>query len=135
MAISTNGHGFSPDQYIFIRGVPVTRLEVYVMQERLGAQLFDESMFRNIEKRKACADVIYTLDQKLGEFLAKAGLYEIPDDPNNIIQLDIGDPSWYYIPIKLFPSTAKVIIGKSKDRPAGVVAWFRARKTYQAAVA
>ena len=114
---------------ILVRGLPMTRVEVYLHQERLGAQLFDESMFATANQKFACANVIAHLDKTLKAELYKLGLTELPDEI--MIELDIGDPGWGYIPVKLFPSNSVVKVLPTKDTPAGRVAWFRYKKYFK----
>lgn len=119
---------FNQDEFIFIRGLPLFRSEVYMHQQRLGAQLFDESMFSNDDvKRYACATVIRELDTSLAMLIAGRG-YGLSDD--EIALIDIGDPGWVYIPVNLFGKESPILTAPSKDKPAGLVAWFRMRKQY-----
>lgn len=119
---------FNQDEFIFVRGIPVLRSEVYMHQQRLGAQLFDESMFcSNDVKRYACATVVRELDIKLGVVIASR---RYPLNDNEITLIDIGDPSWVYIPVSLFGKESPILTVPSKDKPAGLVAWFRMRKQY-----
>lgn len=114
------------DDYIFVRGLPITRTEIFFKQEQLDAQLFDESMFDTEAKRTACANVIYTLDQALKRWLVCQGLTSIPE--NDIVSIDIGDSNWNYIPVQLVPPDSILTMMPTKDAPAGKVAWFRYRK-------
>jgi hypothetical protein len=116
-------------EIMHIRGVPIETREVFLQQERLGAQLFDECMFMNSQKKRlACANVIVELDRKFAESVAKSG----PLGKNEIRTLDIGDPSWYYIPVMLInPAETNVIVMPTKDRPAGLVAWFRIKRYHR----
>lgn len=113
---------------IYVRGIPMLAWEVIQHQDRLGAQLFDESMFATIQKKQACANVIVALDIALRKYLEKEGWREVPDE--KIIVIDIGDPAWKYIPVKLFPSDGIVTVARTKDSPAGKVAWFRMKRMF-----
>ncbi len=118
------------EEVIYVRGIPVSKLDVYVQQERLGAQLFDESMFRSLQKQIACATVISQLDVEYRKSIEKRG----PLGVDEIRRIDIGDPSWLYIPVNIFGPDAGVIMVGTKDSPAGKVAWFRYRRQYRASV-
>lgn len=113
---------------ILVRGIPMSRTEVYLHQERLGAQLFDESMFEQTRQKVACANVIAHLDKVLIAQLIKLGLTEVPDDI--MIEVDIGDPNWGYIPVKLFSSHELIQVRPTKEAPAGRVAWFRYKRYF-----
>ena len=41
--------------------------------------------------------------------------------------IDIGDPSWHYIPVGF----AGINTPATKEKPAGVVGWFRFKKLYK----
>lgn len=109
------------DEWVVVRGIPVARWEIVQLQDRLGAQLFDESLFKEQHKRLACANVITALDRRLRymQELAKDPSY-IPDS------VDIGDVSWLYIPV----SFAGFTTVRTKKFPAGVVGWFRFKKYF-----
>lgn len=124
-------NGFNQDEYIFVRGIPMKRTEVAMHQARLGAQLFDESMFVEFRKKMACASVIKQLDYSLRQYIEKHG--RIGTD--KIVTIDIGDPSWVYIPVLLFapPEQSGIVMMSSKEKPVGLVGWFRMKKQYQTA--
>jgi len=106
----------NPDELIYVRGIPVSRLEVAAISMRYDAHLFDEVMFMNNEaKRIACANVIHELDKKLAIETKRLG--KRPEE------LDIGDKSWLYIPIPL--SGPDTIIQTNK------VAWFRVKRYHR----
>lgn len=118
---------FNQDEYIFMRGIPIPRAEIYLQQERLEAQPFDESMFKDPAKKIACAQVIRSLDFAYHEICRKRG-YELRD--NEIMQVNIGDGAWVYIPILIVPPESNIVVMPTKDRPSGIVAWFRRKKIY-----
>lgn len=116
---------------VYIRGIPIGRQEVYFHQQRLGAQLFDESMFNDRHKQQACATIIYELDRTYRRYIEK---YGEPTENSEPIRLDIGDPSWVYIPVPLFnPSfeSTGILSIKTKEKPVGLIAWFRYKKQYK----
>jgi hypothetical protein len=115
------------DEYITIRGIPFPRAEVYLQQERLGAQPFDESLFNGYGKKIACAQVIRALDFAYNAVIQKRG-YPLGED--EIMQIDIGDGAWVYIPILIVPPSSNIIVMPTEDRPAGLIAWFRRKKIY-----
>lgn len=117
------------DDYIFVRGLPITRTEIFFKQEQLSAQLFDESMFDTEAKRTACANVIYMLDKALKRWLVRQGLTSIPE--NDIVSIDIGDSNWNYIPVQLVSPDSILTMMPTKDAPAGKVAWFRYHKYHK----
>ncbi len=116
------------DEIMWVRGVPIQTVEVFTKQEELGAQLFDECVFKGSLERRACASVILTLDRALKIYLEKRDLRRLPEQ--EIIVIDIGDPSWKYVPIKLFPQDGFAISFPTRESPAGKVAWFRYRKVH-----
>lgn len=104
------------DEIMYIRGIPVSRLEVASISMRYDAHLFDEVMFMHDEaKRIACANVIVELDKRLAIETKKQG--------KRPTELDIGDKSWLYIPIPL--SGPDTLIQTNK------VAWFRIKKYHK----
>jgi hypothetical protein len=115
------------EEVIYVRGIPVSKLDVYVQQERLGAQLFDESMFRSLQKQIACATVISQLDVEYRKSIEKKG----PLGVDEIRRIDIGDPSWLYIPVNIFGPDTGVVMMPSKNSPGGKMAWFRYRRQFQ----
>lgn len=119
------------EEVIYVRGVPISKLDVYVQQERLGAQLFDELMFlHNRQKQLACATVISQLDFEYKRSVERIG----PLGVDEIRRIDIGDPSWLYIPVNIFGPESGVIVMPTKDSPAGKMAWFRYRRQFRASV-
>ena len=108
-------------EIILIRNFPVPVTDVIRIQEELDAQLFDESVFRETHKKVAAAQVILTLDQYYAGYQKQYG--EPPD------RVDIGDVAWVYIPVPLFQDDVIIDI-RSKEKPAGAIAWFRKRKIY-----
>lgn len=108
--------------YIHIRNFPIMVEEVMRLQEETGGQLFDESCFIEHHKKVACAQVIFALDTKYEQLRLMSG--GVPPQ-----RVDIGDPSWIYIPVDMFAGTSARIL-KTQDKPAGFVAWFRARRVY-----
>lgn len=115
------------DEYIAVRGLPIKLEEIALQQYRLGANLFDESVFSTRTKKIACANVLVELDKQFARSVAKKG----PLGREEIRVIDIGDPSWLYIPIMLMPPGGNIIVGGSKNSPAGKPGWFRMRKGYK----
>jgi len=118
------------DDWIKVRGIPMLRLEVAWHEERLGGMLFDESVFHNEIKKKACANVIKALDRALKIYLVKKDLPDLPEEP---VAIDIYDPGWLYIPVKLSGPESGIVYMPTKESPAGKVAWFRIKKGYKVA--
>lgn len=110
--------------FILVRGVPVPQIDVILKQEELGAQLFDESVFADREKKVACANIIFALDTALARFRV-ANPTRLPD------AFDIGDSSWLYIPVDIFAPETGITTGPSKDKPVGLIGWFRIKKYYR----
>lgn len=108
-------------EVILIRNVPVRTQDVIDIQNEFDAQLFDESVFHDNAKKIACASVIHQLDTVYNRFERSQGR---PPD-----QVDIGDGAWVYIPVPLF-NDANIISVRTKDKPAGMIAWFRRKKIY-----
>lgn len=108
-------------EIILIRNVPVDTRDVIAIQEEYGAQLFDEGVFHDIHKKVACAQVMHTLDTYYYRFEQQ---YGYPPE-----QVDIGDGAWVYIPIQMFPQE-EIISLRTKEKPAGMIAWFRRKKIY-----
>lgn len=111
---------------ISIRGIPIDAAEVVMKELELGAMLFDESMFNTPTKRIACANVIVELDRQLRVYQETRKTRQLPQ------YLDIGDKSWLYIPHWIFdPEGGEVISLRTKDKPAGLVAWFRVKRSFR----
>ena len=119
---------FSQDEFVILRGIPISRTEVYLKQQWLEAQPFDVSLFVTESKRRACAQVIRQLDFKYHEIIQAR---RRPLGENEIMHIDIDDPSWIYIPILLVPPDSTVRIMPTTDRPGGLVAWFRRKKIHK----
>ena len=111
-------------QTIPVRGIPISRDEVISKELEIGWQLFDESTFDTQEKRVACANVILALDLALRQWQEQNSTERLPQ------YLDIGDRSWFYVPIDLFPPNSGITMVKTKARPAGLVAWFRVKRGF-----
>lgn len=111
-------------EIVMIRNVPVRTLDVIRLQEELEAQLFDESVFHDPVKKVACAQVIHTLDTEYNRYEMTHG--------HPPVQLDIGDGAWVYLPVPMFQD-ASIVSLRTKDKPAGIVAWFRRKKIYAVA--
>lgn len=116
-----------PHDFIFIRGVPIATEEVAMMEQKVGGMLFDESNFEHRSQKEACANVIVSLDIALRQYLERYDDY--PD------RIDIGDAGWLYVPVLLFApdENQTIITPQTKQRPAGLVAWFRYKKIYRGA--
>lgn len=109
---------------ILVRGVPVSIEDIKVVQDNFGVQLFDESVFEADFQKTACANILVELDRKVFEWQVKNKTGELPD------ALDIGDKSWIYLPIYIFnPSQVNPL--PTPDHPAGLLAWFRAKKGWR----
>ena len=108
-------------EVIMIRNVPIDTREVIAVQQEHGAQLFDESIFHDPSKKVACAQVIHHLDTEYAKYEHVHG--------RPPIQLYIGDGAWVYIPVQMFPQE-NIISVRTKNKPAGMVAWFRKKKIY-----
>ena len=67
--------------YVFVRGIPVLTEDVVEVQKRVGAQLFDESVFQGEKMKAACIQVIKQLDVELSKIrqIKRNPLY-IPED-------------------------------------------------------
>jgi hypothetical protein len=116
-----NAHEYlNLDEWMLVRGVPVLKSEVIYYQEKLEAQLFDEGVFPKLTHKQACANVIRFLDEALKRWQVAKGQGAILPE-----YLDIGDPAWFYIPVGFQGYT----VVATRDKPAGVVAWYR-RKRY-----
>lgn len=114
--------GLAPAGYVPVRGVPVAIEEVVQFEQKFGGMLFDEVVFKDHGKRIACANIINALDRKLALMRALRGdLRWLPES------IDINDPGWLYIPVG-FHGLESV---PSKDKPAGVVGWFRVKKYFK----
>lgn len=111
-------------EFLLVRGIPVPKVDVYLMQEKLGAQLFDESCFSGQDKKIACINIIYELDTMLRRFRENNGGL-MPD------AFDINDPGWIYIPVEIFDPDTGITTAPSKNKPVGLVGWFRAKKYHR----
>lgn len=115
----------NPNKYIQVRGIPIPTDDVVAFELEFGGQLFDESTFDTKDKKIACANVIRELDRYLRIWQEKNMTRELPEYLPNF-----PDRAWLYIPVDLFPPGSGVIIGRSKERPAGLVAWFRVKRSF-----
>lgn len=116
----TGAQIFSRDKYIKVRGIPVERWEIEQFEQKFGGMLFDEALFMSNEaKRVAVANVVNALDKQLALMrrLARDPVY-LPD------YVDIGDRFWLYIPVGF----GGVVSIPTRDKPAGVVGWFRVKR-------
>lgn len=108
-----------------VRGVPIKAWEIAQLQDQLGAQLFDECMFDQPIHQIACANIVRELDHKLYRWQRANQTHDLPGS------IDIGDPAWRYIPVRLFPDDGQVIVMPTRAAPAGRVAWFRSKKQWR----
>ncbi len=111
---------------VSVRGIPVDAAEVVQKELEMGAMLFDESVFDTLQKQIACANVIVSLDKKLRVYQETHKTRQLPE------YLDIGDKSWLYIPMFIFKPDSDIITPRTKDKPAGLVAWFRVKRGFKA---
>lgn len=109
---------------ITVRGIPIPIDDVIAKELEYGAQLFDESTFKTLEQQVACANVILVLDKALRQWQEQNNTRRLPE------YLDVGDRSWFYIPVDLFPPEAGITMMRTKARPAGLVAWFRTKRNF-----
>lgn len=118
------------DEVILVRGIPFLAEEIEEMQHKLDAQLFDESMFADdFAKQAYCANVLRALDTVLKQWQVKHNTRDLPE------YIDIGDKLWFYIPVNLFPPEEEqgidaIIVMPTKERPAGLVGWYRRRRVF-----
>lgn len=110
---------------IFVRGIPIATWEVVQFEQKFGGMLFDESVFSTMDKKIACANVIVQLDKQLRLYFEKNRTRALPD------AVDIGDPSWIYIPVAFMPPDDTTIMTPfTTEKPAGLVGWFRTKRFY-----
>lgn len=112
---------------VSVRGIPVDAAEVVQKELELDAMLFDESMFDTASKRIACANIIFALDTKLRVYQETKMTWDLPQT------IDIGDGGWLYIPVWLFPPDSGIITPQTRDKPAGLVGWFRTKRYFRGA--
>lgn len=100
---------------IKVRGIPINRDEVIAKELEIGGMLFDEPVFKDRNKKEACANVLRALDRKLKVYQQTFKTKDLPP------YLDIGDRSWLYVPVNLFPPDSYIVV-------IGKAAWFRVKR-------
>lgn len=111
---------------VSVRGIPVDAAEVVQKELELGAMLFDESVFDTLNKQIACANVIVALDKRLRVYQETHMTRQLPET------IDIGDKSWLYIPMHIFKPDSDIITLQTREKPAGLIAWFRVKRGFRA---
>lgn len=113
------------NKFINVRGIPIPVDDVVAFEMEFGGMLFDESAFDTHDKKVACANVIVELDRYLRIWQEKNNTRELPEYLPNF-----PDKTWLYIPVSLYPPGSGVTILRTSDRPAGLNAWFRVKRSF-----
>jgi len=114
---------FHPDLFQFVRGIPVKKTEIERIEQEVGAVLFDESKFTRYSDRVNCAKVIFELDRILATVRKKL------DSPDYWGEVDIGNPSYIFVPARFEGFSTK----PTPDKPVGIVGWFAVKRHFKGA--